>query len=164
MTFGIRGVLDFFTTVTMLAASCGVLWFLADAKGFGRKVPPTYEVGDTFGQVEGLEFRGSASTIVLYLRSTCQFCTSSFAFYRRLADTAPNTKVAVIGVEPVEVLREYVRQGGFRADTVATVQPGTLKLSATPTVALVGPDSIVRNVWRGRLDPRSETELLALLR
>lgn len=157
-----RQALDFITTVAILAA-CGALTWMVISHERGR-TPPVYQIGEQIEPIEGLDFKSfEGPTLVLYLASTCRFCTQNMPFYRQLASVRGRTRLAVVGLEPREVLLDYAKNGGLQVDLVLSVRAGLLKLPATPMLVLVAPDGRIRALWRGLLSTSEQGEVLSMV-
>jgi hypothetical protein len=69
-------------------------------------------------------------------------------------------QLAVVSMEPVETSRIYLEQHGLEIPTVTAVKRGDLKVSGTPTLLLVDRSGAVQRIWRGKLSPPQENEVL----
>jgi hypothetical protein len=160
--------LDLVTTGLMLVASVALIWAsLVSIRGSDTRSNPTrpqsYKEGDLL-EIPGLNLLGS-QTLILFLRSQCQYCTDSMGFYRRLGDAQRKTRVVVLGYEPEDVLRTYLDAHAVRVDQTVSVTPKGLKFRGTPTLMLVGPAGIIRRVWFGKLPSLAdESEIIELVR
>lgn len=117
--------------------------------------------GDRIADVPVVAFQAAPATLVLWIRSTCQYCTKSMDLYRRLAVHPKRVRVVVMGTEPEEVLTKYLQDHGVSVDQVVSVERGVIKFFRTPVLALVGSDRTIRRMWVGMLrDQSQERELL----
>jgi hypothetical protein len=100
----------------------------------------------------------------MFLREGCRYCEASFDFYKRLRAAKPSTKLIVAGPASVDSLKRYVAERGLQTDLVVSAGAPTIKIAGTPTLIVIGPDRVVRSVWRGQLDKDREQQLLDQLR
>lgn len=106
-------------------------------------------------------------TLVLVLSKTCQFCTESAPFYRRLAqERAANENLRLLAVLPQEVGagREYLDGLGLKVDDIRQAPPPTLGLRGTPALILADSTGNVLSSWVGKLPADKESEVLSALR
>jgi hypothetical protein len=129
---------------TLIAAGA-VVWSLA-----ARRPPPQYAVGDRFDGVPAVDLKAGPSTLVIWVSSRCGACTASMPFYRQLTAGTHRARLVVMGQEPVDLLQDYVDAFGVRPAQVISTGDSSLKFVGTPTLLLIGQDSIVRSVWYGR--------------
>src|SRR5262249_16893252 len=83
---------------------------------------PGINVGDSAEAIPGVSFGDGKSTLVLYVRSTCHFCTDSMPFYKRLNNHLRGKSVKLIAVsdEDASVTRAYLAGHGVVADQVVS--------------------------------------------
>ena len=160
----IRAVLDGSASVAMIVASVVLVWFAFNARAT-QPAPsggpaPGYRVSERVPEVPGVDFSTSEKSLLVYLRSTCKFCTASMAFYREIASASRSARVIVASNEPVGVVNAYLDEHGFKADQVISIPPGLLKVSGTPTLLLVDRDRVVQKVWTGQLRERDQERAL----
>lgn len=131
----------------------------------GVSPPRTYEPGERV-QWSADVGRPGRERLVLFLRSTCSYCTDSMPFYRRLSvELRKHDKVELIalGDEPDEILSEYLSRHDLTGVTAVRLPTRDSKLAMTPIVLLVGPSGEVRRAWSGRMDLNQERELLSTI-
>lgn len=141
----------------MLLAVSAVCWSLAS-----RRAPLQYATGDRFASIEDLNLAVAPATLILWVNSRCGACTASMSFYRRLTAQPHRTRIVVMGRESVQRLRDYLAQFDVRPAQVISSDDPRLKFAGTPTLALLGADSVVRSVWFGRR--QTVTEELEIIR
>jgi len=119
----------------------------------GAPLLPTYEVGEHITPPTGVQFDVHANTVLLYLSSSCRFCTASMPFYAKLASARNegDFEIVVVGSEPRESLTAYVLQHGLDAGGIVSVARGSFKSSGTPTVVIVDRSGRVQGAWTGLL-------------
>lgn len=123
-----------------------------------------YQPGEPVPTIPELTFAAADKSLLLFVRSTCGFCTASMPFYKTLIErvrgSGGKVSVAIISDEPVATSKAYLMRHNISPPTVASVAAGRFKVSGTPTVLLVDKQGIARRVWRGRLAEASELELI----
>ena len=156
--------LDKVASVTMIVASVALVSAAASFQWRGpRGRPtdsPTYTVGEQFVALPGVTLTDAPKTLVMFLRSTCRYCTDSVPFYRRLIDRTSRTPVVAVSFEPEETLRSYLAEHGLRPDRVVSASRGSLRLTATPTLLLVSASGRIEKIWRGLQRTEKEAEIL----
>lgn len=114
-------------------------------------------------QLGSVEYKGARATLVLFLRSTCRFCTDSMPFYRQTLDLEPARsgalQVIAASYETVEVTKAYLQSHGVDVKSVVSITPGTARFQGTPTIVLVDASGRVIREWGGFLPPDAEAEL-----
>lgn len=128
-----------------------------------RTPAPALAVGETL-QVPGASWRSQGSTLTLALSSGCRFCNESAPFYRRLVSRARqlNLDVAALMPEDTATARRYLDERSLEVPTVHLLD-ATAKISAFPTLVLLGPGGVVRDVWVGKLNVSQEDAVIARL-
>jgi hypothetical protein len=176
MTGRLKAALDWVATIAMIGAAFAVIWVTV----FRPAKPPEsqsrdtvvtggpsgserYQSGEKIGVIPGFDPNGSERTLILFLRSGCVYCTQSMDFYKRLAAIPGRPRLVVMGPEPEQTLRDYIKQYGLTADQVLTVLPPAVKFRGTPGLALIRADGTVEAAWLGKLeDEREQTVIKAL--
>jgi len=157
------------TTTVLVLLAAGVVLFQTAKQAIAGPAKPleisTYKVGDSFPVLAGLDMKDGRPALVLYVRSTCKYCTASMDFYRRLTMTTPRShRIVVVGPESKEVLQDYVSSHDVVPDVVLSVPNGTLSISGTPTLVSVEPSGLVGHVWRGKLGTAElESEVISTI-
>ena len=129
-----------------------------------RTLPPLYEPGDKL-TIDGVDFKAANKTLLLVIRSTCRFCTESMPFYKTLmAARSSQARIVALTPETVEVGAGYLGSHGVQLDAVVSTPLTAVKVRGTPTAILVSNAGSVEKVWQGRLDSKSELEVIAGLR
>lgn len=119
-----------------------------------------FRVDQTADSLPGVAYDAAPVTFVLYLKSTCPYCTHSMAFYRRLSALAASRKAAqlvAISGESLDVLRNYLDANQLRTDASISSK---LHLQPTPTLLLVDNKGSIKRIWDGQQDPAGEREIL----
>lgn len=97
---------------------------------------------------------------LIWIQTTCRWCTESIPFYNRLVSDAGTERVIFLGSQPVDLLRDYLNLHGLQDATVDSIGSQTTRFTGTPTILLVGSDGVVRRVWLGKLRKIEEDEVL----
>ena len=114
-----------------------------------------------------VDWSKSRRTLVMVLSKTCQFCTESAPFYRRVAqERAANKNLRLIAVLPQEVGqgREYLSSLGLPVDDIRQAPSPTLGVRGTPALILTDDAGSVLDSWVGKLPADKESEVLGKLR
>ena len=101
------------------------------------------------------------------LQKGCRFCTESAPFYQRLIkETADRNDVKLIALFPQSVTegKQYLDQIGVNFSDIRQVPPSQVKVSGTPTLILVNESGVAVDVWRGKLPPDAEAQVLSKLK
>ncbi len=110
---------------------------------------------------------GAAGSLLLVLSADCRFCTESMPFYRRLVARpevqSGQVRLSVVSMEPLERMREYLREHDLAATHVMTVPESGLRVGATPGVVIATRAGVVRESWLGSLPPREEKRVFDAL-
>jgi hypothetical protein len=159
------------TTVNVCLITTCILVSVAAGKRLWSGDPATstagstgYKLGDTLPTLEGVRFTDKPKTLLLVVSSRCKFCTDSMPFYAKLsaARRASAFQFVVAGSEPEAALTTYLTRNGVEADRIVVLRPGTLRVTATPTIILADSVGSVSGYWRGALSGR-ELEVEAAL-
>ena len=161
----LRTAIEGVVVALMVAASATMIYtastLRANSNAIRAKNEATvYQVGDTFGGVPDVRFDQHPRTVVLFLQSTCKFCTDSAPFYRRLLAQPNRPPVIVVGYEDAEVLQRYLADLGVFPDRSVQAVPGAVRLLGTPALVVVTNEGKVERLWRGQLDAKSEDLVL----
>ena len=124
--------------------------------------PPAPMVG-TGLTLPGVDFSSAEQTLVMVLSTQCHFCTDSAPFYQRLATAAGRAR----GVRLVALLPQTAEEGrrflaglGVTVSAVVQAPLTTANTRGTPTLLLLDARGVVGRVWRGRLSPEAEQQVL----
>lgn len=127
-------------------------------------VPPTYQQGDTFPTIEAVNFAASDKTVVVFVASTCQYCTQSMPFYAELARSRAGlrTQLVAVGFEPESTITAYLAGHRVETDGIFSTMSRAYKFAATPTLLVLDSNGVVIQQWVGALNGR-QSEVRALL-
>jgi hypothetical protein len=134
---------------------------LPRGSGQGRLEP--FKVGDAAEKLPGADYSEASVSLVFYLRTTCAYCTSSMPFYRVLGEAAAkrgDTRLLAVSSEARDALAVYLAHHALRVDRVVQFSGRPLP---TSTVLAVDRAGVVRAVWMGQPDDRTQLEILESL-
>ncbi len=128
---------------------------------------PVVESGTTLTLPAATTGDGTANSLLLVLSVDCRFCTESMPFYRRLAARpevqSGRVRLSVVSMQPLERMREYLREHDLAATHVMSVPESGLRVGATPGVVLATKEGVVRESWLGAVPPREEKRVIDAL-
>lgn len=117
--------------------------------------------------LEGIDWVKSGHTVLLVLQKGCRFCTESAQFYQRLIkETANRNDVKLIALLPQSVTegKQYLDEIGVSIADIRQVSPRQVKVGGTPTLILVNESGVALGVWKGKLSPEAESQVLNKLK
>ena len=139
---------------------------------FASSVPlvPTAKpaIGDLIGKtvpLDGVDWKGNESTLVLYISTTCHFCNESSPFYQRLAKEKAKIGVKLVAVlsQSTDEAMKYLNDRQIKVDQILNASLSSIGVTATPTLTLVDKTGVVSNFWRGKLNEEKEAEVIGKL-
>jgi hypothetical protein len=130
-------------------------------------VPPaSYAAGEPLGDVPGVDFRGSERTVLLFVRSTCRFCTESMPFYGKIvvdARAGQYARVIAVSDEEIDVTKSYFARHGVPIQEVVKTDAQRLRIAGTPTILVVDRGGSVQGAWVGTLGASAQSDVLRSL-
>ena len=106
------------------------------------------EIGDEAPAIPGLAFEDGPTALVFY-KVTCPVCQMAAPKVAALEDAYPG-HVLGLGQDPEQDLAAFDAEHGFGAPSIADLAPyeasNAYGIEAVPTLILVGPDGVVRDV------------------
>lgn len=117
--------------------------------------------------LEGIEWLKNRHTILLVLQKGCRYCTESAPFYQRLIrETANRNDVKLIALFPQSVAeaKQYLNEIGVSIADIRQVDLHRVKVGGTPTLILVNEGGVALDVWKGKLPPDAESQVLSKLK
>jgi hypothetical protein len=151
--------------VTTCAALVGMALTRTPAVPIGSTAAntPPYKVGDHMEPISGVSFADVDKTLLLFVSSTCTYCTQSMPFYKTLALQRRESKrpfsFIAVGQESEGIIRAYLTDYKIEIDHVKTLPKGT-KFRGTPTLALVDRAGTVQGFWKGLLSESEQERVL----
>lgn len=156
----------------LIANAAIVLMCLTVVAYLGQKLlakPPQptvispYRAGESFDLISEKERPSSDRTLIMVVRSGCQFCTESMPFYKRLLDQNPapdQRRIVVMSTDPVPTATSYLSTHGIEGLQVLPLPiAAKTHINGTPTLVLVDRSWKVLKAWNGKLNPEQEREL-----
>lgn len=153
-----------------ILATCGLV-AAAVMTRLGSAVPVSQapsvlqlKAGDQAERLPGIAYEDASASVLLYLRSTCRFCTESMPLYRRLRElTNPMSglQLVAVGSESEQELNSYLAEHDLQVDRVVSFN-GVVQ--STPTVVLVDHSGTVTEVWLGVQQDEAAERLLQTIR
>lgn len=134
-------------------------WGVAGASA--AAVPGMAKEGDRAPAIPGVDYADSVSTLVMYSRSTCQYCTASMPFYASLRSSLIQADVRLVAAssEAVDVTEQYLARHGVTADQSVVLNTAI----PTPTLMLVDRSGTIRKIWVGQQDKDGEAAIVAAI-
>src|SRR5918911_2377259 len=116
--------------------------------------------------IEGIDWAKSDQTLLIAIRTGCEYCTKSGRFYRRLIyEMKGRSDIRAVVVYPDETshAEAYLREIGLTAIESKQEVLARLGIKLVPTLALVDRNGVVSKVWIGELSPKKESEVMSAL-
>lgn len=137
-----------------------------DAAGMGMSKYADTLVGQRETTIPVAAWQDSPNNLVLMLSSQCHFCQESIPLYQKLATLrrgdSDRFSLVAVGVEPPDVLREYLHRNKIDVDKVMQVRSGFAGITFTPAVFIVNSHGVIQKAFLGKLTTGIETQLLHL--
>jgi hypothetical protein len=155
--------------VIVAAVTCAAIWIQNYRQGGqSSRQAKVYSPGQTIPSIDGLPLADVDSSFVLYVSSSCHFCTESMEFYRNMMEARNSSgariQVAVLAREPLDSLKAYLGKNGFRPDRMISLAVDTpVELSLTPAMLQVYRTGKVERSWTGKLTDSAERQVLRIL-
>lgn len=138
-----------------------------DAAGLGMSKYADTLVGQREASIPLAAWQASSSNLALLLSSQCHFCRESIPLYQKLATLrrgySDRFSLVVVGVEPPDILREYLQRNKIDVDRVMQVRSGFAGIKFTPAIFIVNSRGVIQKAFLGKLNNGSETQLLHLV-
>ena len=162
--------IDLLTNIAIIVASivlCGALVKRYFISGHTSNVSTTPEISAGAAvPLPEVDWAKNKRTVLLALSTSCHFCTESAPFYQQLARERQSDGVRLIAAFPESVQngQKYLNDLDVQVDEVRQISLKQLGVIGTPTVVVINRDGVVVAVWRGKLPPNKEAEILSQLR
>lgn len=129
-----------------------------------RRPVPESPVGKTI-TLENINWKENKKTLVLYVSTTCRYCTESSSFYQRLVQENSARGVPIVAVmpQPIEEATAYLKANNVNIWQVYNSSLESIGVRATPTLLLVDENGVVVESWRGKLAENKEAEVISKL-
>ena len=162
--------LDVVTNVAIVISAIvflavGLRYFSLTSNSVAPAGPPVYNPGDLVDPVPGVSYDGTERTVLLFLSSTCIYCTESMPFYRLLKEQQREMpsqfRMVAVSREAGDVLSNYLHSNALTVDQVATLEAGQpFRLRLTPTLVLVDGNGRATRSWVGALSEDNRAQVL----
>lgn len=143
-----------FDRVLNVALLAAVLYGVVAIRLASRPALTAYERGETAPAIAGVSYGAAKRTAVLFVRSTCHFCTESMSFYQELVKDG--RQVVAISGEPRDRLDAYLTENGLAIRSATITRGEWPKLVGTPTIVVVDASGRVVKSWAGLLSPHDQ--------
>ncbi len=112
--------------------------------------------------LKGIDWKNNKRTLVMFVSTTCHFCTESSSFYKRLINDTSVKDGKIIAVLPqtVDEAKAYLTDLGVNPDQIINAQLASIGVTATPTLLLVDESGKITDQWRGKLSSEQETQVI----
>jgi rhodanese-related sulfurtransferase len=117
--------------------------------------------------INGVNWTDSEQTVLIALGKECKYCAESAAFYRRLAASIasqPNMRLIAVFSEKETEAEAYLKQLEVPVREVRFASLPSLGINNVPTLAILDRNSVVTDMWVGKLSPLKESDLMSRLR
>jgi hypothetical protein len=148
-------------TCAIVAVAVTERWRARPTTDAHGSAPLPFTRGDQAEALPDLRYADAPMTLVLYLRSTCPYCSASMPFYRRLREASGaggGPRLVAVSPEPMNEFKAYLEKNQMNVDHIVA---SSLKPHPTPTLVLVDSAGIVRGVWLGQQSKDGEQEVLS---
>src|SRR5579883_549032 len=114
----------------------------------------------SFVTIKGQADKDKVSKLVIVTNEQCPYCRASSDFHRKLVSILGEKGRAYVAVPDLKKQKEYLNALKVPSQRARKWDDLSFRVSATPTVVLIGPDSKVKSIWIGRLDATGEEQVL----
>jgi len=116
--------------------------------------PVGYRLGENAPSFANLSYNGAPRTVLLFVKSSCVFCTDSMSFYRELGQSAGHRagqyRIVAASIESESDTRVYLRSHGVEVDQIVSFSlQDNVKVPVTPTLMVVNSRGTVEHMWVG---------------
>lgn len=130
-------------------------------------IPAVIRAGETLPSIPGLGAEADGDTLVIAVRTGCEYCEASMPFYSKLASLRRTgvLKPALLVVMPDDAAaaRAFLVRRGVAAPLDAGVPLSALHVAGTPTLILANAQRKVLHVWVGELTKAGQQRVLERL-
>jgi hypothetical protein len=154
-------------TCILLSATAVERTGVLDGKTRRAHTAPAYRVGQPFPQIAGVDYTTAEKTVLLYISSSCSFCTASIPFWKRLKVDSGSGRRSVqfvaVGNEAVDKLATYLRVHDVRVDQAKSLTGQDLRIEGTPALIVVDRSGQVLGFWLGQLSTTAEADAMRVI-
>ena len=112
--------------------------------------------------IPDLEWEKGKTHILLFLHTSCQYCTKSADFYKKLLEEIngkSNIKLVAVFSQSDSGESEYLKDIGLGNIEKHTISFAKVGITGTPTLAIVNDRGVLSDIWKGYLSPNKENEV-----
>lgn len=115
--------------------------------------------------LENVNWKENKKTLVFYISTTCHFCNESVPFYQKLIKENSKNGITLVAVLPQEIYeaKRYLKSENLEIQRVYNASFESVGITGTPTLLLVDSEGVVSDLWRGKLSPDKESDVLSKL-
>ena len=155
-----RPALDTFANISCIVV-CVLLamTFARDHFGIGNRDIPQAGIssGDVGPEIPGLQYSEASATVIIFISAFCAPCLSSLSDYAELQNLADQSHGKLRIVSLIQE-REAEHMGvlktkGLNTSIIIVPKFSKYKVSATPTLLVVGKSGLVKDLWIGKVTP-----------
>ena len=109
-----------------------------------------------------VDWSTSKQTLILAVKPSCVYCNLSAPFYQKLSKEKDGLGLRLIAVLPDTTFdgQKYVDELGVSVNEIKNVAFKSIGITMTPSLILVDEAGVVQGIWRGKLTPDRESEVL----
>lgn len=129
-----------------------------------------YHAGDRSPDLSPVNYASSDRTLLLFVRSTCGYCTASMPFYVRLREAArrggQRVRLVAVSADTPAVLDGYLEAHGLEVDLDVPVSEERMdgfRIRGTPTLVLADKRGVIRQTWVGAIPAEREDAVIAAI-
>lgn len=155
-----------------------ILSYLLFRNYYRKSVTPTPAARTSFGEdligrrleLPNVDWTKTNQTVVLALKSDCQFCRDSIPFYKKLSDALTersDIQMIVLRPDTDQGIEESANDFGLKFREVRPVSLpstlGSIGLTGVPAVLVLDRNGTITQAWQGLLTAGAESEVLLAL-
>jgi hypothetical protein len=134
------------------------------ARSYNSPRALTFEKGEKVNGVAAAAYSGAERTLIIQVRSTCQYCPAAMPFYRQLVDRIRKeqrgTRILAVSTEPPTISEAYLRANSIIVETMLQLDSKEPRLGITPGLLLLDKNGHVLGAWVGVLLPEQERDVV----
>lgn len=120
--------------------------------------------GQVFGRLPSIDYNAAPQTLVSVLSTKCNYCKESLPFYKRLFGEQQTvghvTRMVAVFPDPKSEVEQYKDQNQLSVESLSAMNYGTINVTGTPTLILLGSTGRVLDFWVGKLSKEEEQHVL----
>ena len=117
--------------------------------------------------LSGMDWTKSPRTLLIALQTGCRYCSESAPFYQRVVreiQGQSNIRLVAILPQPIDEGQKYLSELSVSVDEIRQESLSSIKIGGSPTLMLINNAGVMTDVWRGKLTPEQESEVLNRLK